>query len=172
MPPSSIGIWFGGAVAVSLVIGNISGGWLADRLGKRDLRQYLWIAGTGPILSFIPGLVFAFSSSWQVAIAAVFVLQLVLTTHIPTCYMLAQSLVQPRMRSMSAVVVGLASGVVGAGLGPLLVGQISDLLTPAHGAESIRYALIAPITGALAAGLMAFLGARHVRADYARLSAS
>lgn len=169
MPVTQIGYWFGGAVALSLVIGNIAGGWLADRLGASDLRRYLWIAGAGPALSVLPGLLFIFSPNWQVAIAALFMMQLVLTTHIPTCDMLSQTLVRPRMRSLASVVVGLAAGVFGAGFAPLVVGATNDLLAPSLGAEAIRYALIAPVSVALLAWAAAMLGARHVRGDYARL---
>jgi MFS family permease len=169
MPVTQIGYWFGGAVALSLVIGNIAGGWLADRLGERDLRRYLWIAGAGPLLSVMPGLIFIFSPSWQTAIAALFLMQLVLTTHIPTCYMLCQTLVRPRMRSLSSVVVGLASGVFGAGLAPLVIGATNDSLTPSLGDEAIRYALIAPVCFAILAAGAAMLGARYVRADYEKV---
>lgn len=169
MPVDQIGLWFGGAVALSLVIGNIAGGWLADRFGERDLRRYLWIAGGGPALAFIPGLVFIFSPNWQVAIAAIFVLQLVLTTHIPTCYMLCQTLARPRMRALSSVIVGLASGVVGAGLSPLIIGMTNDVLTPSMGGEALRYALIAPVCCTLLAFGASLIGARYVREDYAAL---
>lgn len=169
MPVDQIGLWFGGSVALSLVIGNITGGWLADRIGQHDLRRYLWIAGAGPALSFLPGLLFVFSPNWQVAILAIFLLQLTLTTHIPTCYMLCQTLAQPRMRAMSSVVVGLASGVVGSGFAPLIIGATNDLLTASLGVEAIRYALLAPVCCALAAFGAAMIGSRFVRADYAAL---
>ena len=70
------------------------------------------------------------------------------------------------------VVVGLAAGVIGAGLSPLFVGRVSDWLIPTFGDQSIRYALIGPIVSALLAGAAAMLGARHVRADYASLKAA
>jgi MFS family permease len=169
MPVTQIGYWFGGAVGLSLVIGNIAGGWLADRLGEHDLRRYLWIAGAGPVLSFLPGLLFIFSPSWQIAIAALFIFQLALTTHIPTCFMLCQTLVRPRMRSLASVVVGLASGVFGSGFAPLVIGATNDMLAPSLGTEAIRYALIMPMCFVLLAAVSAWFGARHVRADYEKV---
>jgi MFS family permease len=169
--PAAIGLWFGGAVGLSLVIGHIMAGWLGDRLGARDLRAYLWVGGGGPILAFIPGLVFAFSDDWHTAIAGLFLYQLFLSTHIPTCYMLVQSLVRQRMRAMAMVVVSFASSILGAGVAPLVIGGISDLLTPAYGDEAIRYALGGAIIATLLSGSAALLGTRHVRRDFEALQA-
>ncbi|MEZ5708082.1 MAG: MFS transporter [Blastomonas sp.] len=169
MPVDQIGFWFGLAIASSLVIGNLGGGWLSDQLGRGDMRNYLWVGGAGPLLSVVPGLFFAFSGSWQTAIAALFAMQLVLTTHIPTCYSLAQTLVMPRMRAMASVVIGLGSGLIGAGLAPLAIGAVNDLLIPRFGSDANRYALLLSVLAALGAAISAFLGTRHVRADYAAL---
>ena len=85
MSPTNVGVWFGGAVASSLVIGNLLGGLLGDALGKRDIRAYLWVGGAGPLLSIPAALVFVTASDWRVAIVGLFAFTLLLTTHIPTC---------------------------------------------------------------------------------------
>ena len=53
------------------------------------------------------------------------------------------ALVPERMRAQSVAILYLCSILVGNGLGPLAVGMVSDLLRPALGDESLRYASIA-----------------------------
>jgi len=167
MPPGSVGIWFGGATAISLMVGNLLGGVLSDVLGRRDMRAYLWIAGLGPLLSVPFGLLFVFSPTWQGAIVGLFCYQLVLTSQIPTCYAMAQTLAPLRMRATAAVVMTLGNNLVGIGLAPLLIGILNDVLAPHAGAEAVRYSLAATTVGALGAGVAALIGARWVRRDYA-----
>jgi MFS family permease len=61
----------------------------------------------------------------------------------------------------------LVVNMVGLGAGPVLIGWMSDLLAPAYGVESLRYALLASLI-AFAIGLFAFLVAtRTVTLDIA-----
>jgi MFS family permease len=55
------------------------------------------------------------------------------------------SVVSPSMRAMAGSASTLLSSLLGFGLGPFCVGWLSDMLAPAFGAESLRYALLAPI---------------------------
>ena len=48
--------------------------------------------------------------------------------------------------------------MVGGGLGPLLVGMLSDGLTPLHGDEALRWALVYSMS-AYAVGIVALLAA-------------
>ena len=77
-----------------------------------------------------------------------------------------QMLAKVRMRSLASALVGVAFNLVGAGLGPLVVGVLSDLLAPGFGVDSIRYALLVPSTAALlAAGEFFRRGARYIRSE-------
>ncbi|MFZ1292708.1 MAG: MFS transporter, partial [Pseudomonadales bacterium] len=59
--------------------------------------------------------------------------------------------------------------LIGMGLGPLFTGLTSDLLMPAVGADSLRYALIATLALASLGGTLMYLGgAHHLRTDLAR----
>ncbi|AUW57145.1 hypothetical protein C1T17_02645 [Sphingobium sp. SCG-1] len=49
MTLADIGLSFGITVASALVLGNLLGGYLADRGGDMDPRYYLRIAGAGPM---------------------------------------------------------------------------------------------------------------------------
>jgi hypothetical protein len=53
-----------------------------------------------------------------------------------------QSYAEPFRRATALAILGLVSSLLGLGLGPVAVGVVSDLLAPAFGTESLRYALI------------------------------
>lgn len=53
-----------------------------------------------------------------------------------------QTLVPPRMRAVAMATMFFFANLIGMGLGPLIVGALSDALHPYAGAESLRYALM------------------------------
>lgn len=54
----------------------------------------------------------------------------------------SQSLVPPRMRAMSIALMYFFCNLIGLGLGPLVLGTLSDAFRPLFGDESLRYALL------------------------------
>nr|WP_176392426.1 MFS transporter [Sphingomonas sp. CDS-1] len=166
MTQVQVGGWFGVTVASSLVLGALSGGFLGDRLGRNGVQGYRWMLSAGPLLSIIPGLLFCFSATWQVAVAALFFWSLLLTTYQPVGTKIAQSLVPLRMRATAAVVLTFGTGVFGSGLAPVLVGALNDLWEPTLGPEAIRYSLALVSVFAAAGAATSFLAMRWVEADY------
>lgn len=57
-------------------------------------------------------------------------------------YAAIQSLVEERMRSVALAFIFLLANLIGFGLGPLVIGIISDALEPQLGQESLRYSLL------------------------------
>jgi MFS family permease len=78
-----------------------------------------------------------------------------------------QSLVRPRMRATSVALVYLCSGLIGAGLGPLAAGALSDMLRPLFGEESLRHALLMMAPGYVWAGAHLWRGSYTVERDLA-----
>jgi MFS family permease len=87
-------------------------------------------------------------------------------------FAITQALVPPHMRAQAAAVMLLILNLVGMGLGPQLVGVLSDLLAPRFGDESIRWALLGTVAlGALWATVHYVLAGRTLREDLARSAA-
>jgi len=61
--------------------------------------------------------------------------------------------------------------IVGMGLGPQLIGVASDLLKPAFGEESLRYALLGSTVLGLVGAVLYFRGSLTYRADLAMVDA-
>jgi MFS family permease len=64
-------------------------------------------------------------------------------------------------RALISTVMLAASGLIGGAFGPLIVGVLSDGLTPQFGAGALRYALSAMLVSPLLATAFLFTAVRH-----------
>jgi MFS family permease len=77
------------------------------------------------------------------------------------------SIAKPQMRALASALTTGSYNLVGMGLGPLLVGFLSDRLAPSYGVDSIRYALLV-VCGAHVLGMLHnFLAIPPLRDDVA-----
>ena len=80
-------------------------------------------------------------------------------------FAMTQGLVQLRMRAVAAAILLFVLNLIGMGLGPYFVGIGSDLLMPAYGEESIRYALCISVALNGWSAIHFLIGARTLRQD-------
>jgi len=121
------GLLYGLISAIPGSISMLGGGLLADRLGRRDPRFYAWVPGVGVLvaaplyaLSFLQG-------GWVAATTLLLLTGLFQYAYLPASLAVTANTMAPRMRASAAAIVGIMTNLVGAGLGPLLVGTLSDL---------------------------------------------
>jgi predicted MFS family arabinose efflux permease len=147
--------------------GTFLGGYFADRLGRRDVRWNLWlitacVAGGAP---FAFGVYLAPTAT--VALSFFLVPAAVGTIYLGPSLALVQGLVPLRMRTVSSAVLLFVINIIGLGLGPQMVGVVSDLLTPRFGDESLRYALLIVGLVNLWSALHFYLASRTLKQDLA-----
>jgi hypothetical protein len=65
-----------------------------------------------------------------------------------------------------------ATGLIGGGFGPFMVGALSDALAPQYGAESLRYAIAATILTPLVAAIFLVSAMRRAPDDYIAVGAA
>ena len=68
---------------------------------------------------------------------------------------------------MSVAIMLFSSNLIGLGLGPMLVGVMSDLLRPAFGEESLRFALLMWTPGYLWAAFHLLRAGKYVQREIA-----
>ncbi|MCR9093577.1 MAG: MFS transporter [bacterium] len=131
--------------------GMFIGGYLCDRLVRRDVRWYLWVPTLAALVGipFTTAFLFLPSTRWALAAYAVHsALNLAFTAPV---YALMQALVRVESRALAAAVFLFVTNLVGLGVGPVVVGALNDALHPSMGVESIRYTmLVAAITNVIA----------------------
>jgi predicted MFS family arabinose efflux permease len=150
-------------------VGTISFGIFADKMGKRDVRWKLWVNSL-LCLALVPMFYFLFSASSAATAVALTVLPLTLLVgYLGSTWALNQSLVPPEMRSVTASLMLLSMNLIGLGLGPFLVGLISDALS-SYGADSLRYSLRIFIFLYVVPAIFYYLASINLKHDLGKIS--
>lgn len=137
-----IGTWLTVVWGLGGLAGAYLGGELASRhaahnepLQLRAMAVAVTVAGVLTLFVYLsPNAYLAFTLMGVAAIG--------LTSCNGPLFATIQTLVPERMRAMSIALVFFFANLIGAGLGPLATGVISDFLLPWAGEESLRYALL------------------------------
>lgn len=153
------------------MLGTFLGGFLADRLGVRDKRWYLWLPAIAGVLAVPLGFPYLLSDDTTLAIAFLFVVTIMINTYLGPSLAISHTLVPPAMRSLTSAVLFFVLNMIGLGLGPLTTGLLSDFYAPHFGEDSLRYAMLTVGVLGAPAVLLYFLAARHLPADLARSAA-
>jgi predicted MFS family arabinose efflux permease len=166
MEGGELGTKYGLVLGIGGAIGSVLAGIMADRLGRRDARWWLWvpaIATLGP-LPFM--LAFFFHGNADVALAWLFPGLILGAMYQGPVFATVQTLAMPRMRSVASGILLFIINIIGLGLGPQTVGILNDTLFVDRGAEAVRYSLVCVMVTAGVWALLHFLwGARTLRKD-------
>lgn len=146
------GLYIGAGGATVGLLGSLFGGWLCDRLATRGRRWFLYTAALSLLLSLPPIILFLlFPASITIPIGGIAIpaamLFFIFTSFVggwwaaPT-YVAVQESVSPARRTLVCGVLLLILNLIGFGIGPVLVGALTDLMAPNFGKESLRYALV------------------------------
>ena len=128
--------------AVILVIAAVVSGRVADRLAKtHGLPIQATMVAVLKTCALPFTIIFYTATNVQIALGAYFCSIVFSTVYLGATFSLIQSEAPVRQRAMWAAITLLINNMIGLGLGPVLVGAISDALKPTYGAESLRYAM-------------------------------
>jgi predicted MFS family arabinose efflux permease len=150
-------------------IGTYLSGVFADRYGKTDIRWYLYIPIIATFLSVAFAPIFYLSESTPITLAAAIVPVMMGATYVGPAFAITQGLVPLRMRAQSVAILLFVLNIIGLGLGPLTIGYISDLLKPAYGDDSLRYALMFSIVTGLMGAFCYWRSSRWLPAEWKRV---
>lgn len=150
-------------------IGTYLAGVFADRYGKTDIRWYLYIPIIATFLSVAFAPIFYLSESTPITLAAAIVPVMMGATYVGPGFAMTQGLVPLRMRAQSVAILLFVLNIIGLGLGPLTIGYISDLLKPAYGDDSLRYALMFSIVTGLMGAFCYWRSSRWLPAEWKRV---
>jgi MFS family permease len=136
---------FGLVAAVLGTVSGVAGGRLADWAAKRwGIHAQSWMVGLLKIAALPFTLIFYLTDVPLIAIIAYGFNILFASSYLGPTFAMLQGLAPIRMRAMWAAITLLVINMIGLGLGPTMIGVLSDLLRPWAGdQESLRWALIA-----------------------------
>jgi MFS family permease len=165
VPLAQVGVVIGPAVGIGGIAGMLVSGAFADRLAARhgDTLAMLRIPLFALPLSipFVAG--FIASPTLLATMLCASVMNFLVSSAYAPCVNYAVTNVAPGDRGLVSSVLLAASGIIGSGLGPFIVGVMSDVLTPTYGDEGLRYAIGFMIPTPAIAFFLMWLAMRQVR---------
>ncbi|GMM92157.1 spinster family MFS transporter [Qipengyuania sp. MTN3-11] len=163
---TELGIWMALTSGFGGGAGSFFGGWMADRLGARDARWYVW----GPailMLAIAPVLLVILTTpTLLVALILTGVFHFLSASYLGPALAVSHGLVGLRMRALTSAIFFFFINLIGLGLGPVIVGYLSDSFAAGGNDDALAHAML--ITGCFAslwAVLHYVLASRTVRAD-------
>ena len=143
---SEVGLLMALAFGVVGAIGAFAGGKWVDRLSRGGLERGLWMIAATQV-AVVPLSVLAYQAGPLVLALALFALPVFVSPfYLGPTLALIQTLSPVPMRAVAAAIKMLCLNLVGMGLGPLIVGALSDGLTYAFDEASLRVALSITVT--------------------------
>ena len=196
MGAGEAGTWYFLTSPLPSAFGIYFGGWLVDRLRRRDGRWMMWVPTFGqivslpfllgflmwpetsrlsmepldPVLRWLPFL--RIDGGFPVALLFSIVGSVFGSFYAAPMLAVTQTLAPVVMRARAAALAGALSAVIGHGLGPTLVCELNERLAPQYGELAIRYSLVVVVIAALISAFLWFGASRPLRGDLERRAAS
>lgn len=164
MGSAFIGEWTGSLEAVAGIIGTLLGGVVADRLGARDPRWYLWTPALAVLFMCVCIFLFLTADASRV-LTFYFMSMLAASAYMGPIVALTQRLMPIRMRALAAAMQFLILNLLGPGAGVSAVGVLNDALAPSYGVLAIRTSLMLVLVVPAVGILLSLYAAKRLPAD-------
>tara|TARA_B100000902_G_scaffold246228_1_gene233066 strand:+ start:887 stop:2176 length:1290 start_codon:yes stop_codon:yes gene_type:complete len=142
MTTGELGTWLALILGLGGAIGVFSGGLIAERLARKDVRWYMWLPTiTG--LVCIPFMIanYLVAGAYTALIVSV-IPGILFNVYLGNTLAMTHGLVGLRMRALASAILFFILNLIGLGGGPWAVGVLSDFLAPTLGDESLRHAML------------------------------
>ncbi|MEG3124190.1 spinster family MFS transporter [Sphingomonas sp. GB1N7] len=164
---AEVGALVGPPAVLGGILGTILSGMLATRLIKRSGNP--WAGLIVPILALplaAPAFaLFLFAPSLPVVMVGIAIMNFMLSSSLGPCVALAVSLVPPTRRGLTSTLMLIAQTLIAFAIGPLIIGLVSDALTPTYGEDALRHALSLMIAAPLIASILLWVARRRIIAN-------
>ena len=166
-------------VLVMALVGGLFSGWLCDRMVQRDVRWQVGLPMLGVLISVpcvMAFLLWPAEGFWAVGVlkiphAMVFAIAFgFFASWWPSLsYSAISHMVHSSERGVAAAMLNFFITLFGIGMGPLLTGVISDLLTPSLGAQALRWSLVCVMLLLIPTAILLALSLQAYRDQWQRM---
>ena len=162
MSRTEIGLFYGVVAGLGGAIGTVAGGYIADHLGARDKRWFLWVPMWGKLIGsplFIAALL---APTAELSLLLYFPAIAMAAMYLGPSLAITHHLVPPSMRAMSSAVLFFILNILGLGLGPTAVGMMSDwmVLNTDIATDSAKWGMIIAVVAVYPMCILWHLGAQ------------
>ncbi len=145
--------------------GAFLGGWLADKLSKKDIRWQMRVPAIAMAL-LLPFLLLTINADTpQLAFVFLAPTYMVAFAYTGPTWAILQTVAPVQMRATSTAIMLLIVNLVGLGLGPPFIGIISDIFHSDADTSGLRYAIGMSAVVCLLASFVYFLASRTTEND-------
>lgn len=160
---TQIGMLFGPALAFGIMVGQIAGGPIANRLARRSLDQpMLWCIASNILVVPIYSLALWVPST-GIALVATFIAAAVGTSWAPAFLAGLQNACEPRLRATAMGLSNVSQSAIAQALVPFTVGVLSDTMRPQFGTSSLPLAITLGLIANFAGAFFFSLSWRQMR---------
>ncbi|MEC7779567.1 MAG: MFS transporter [Pseudomonadota bacterium] len=168
MSTGELGTWLAMIMGFGGAVGVFAGGVIAERLARKDVRWYMWLpALTGLIC--VPFMVanYMVAGAYTALIVSI-IPGILFNVYLGNTLAMTHGLVGLRMRALASAILFFILNLIGLGLGPWVIGLLSDLLAPTLGQESLRHAMLYLLPAMMTWSVIHFyLASRTLKEDLA-----
>lgn len=166
MSIAEVGMLIGSTSVTGALVGNIAGGYLADRLANFDVRWFARIPAIGLLVLF-PIYMGVFLVDDRIALIVLLLVgSALLMGVVPPIFSAMHLVCGSRRRAMAVAVVGFCGNLIGLGLGPVFTGFMSDHFAVRLGeAEGLRQALLIVLVALLPSSYFMFRAQKNLLRD-------
>ncbi|KQT83818.1 hypothetical protein ASG48_10460 [Aurantimonas sp. Leaf443] len=158
LAPASAALAAGGVMVLAGICGHLAGGGLVDAAGARRRRAAPFLVGAGALATGAPFLaLFALAPGLPTALLGLAGFAAAIGAAAPSSLAALQDLAQPAVRGAVTGLMLAAATLFGLGLGPFVVGLVSDGL--ASGGGALGPALLVVVLPVVALGVSSALSA-------------
>jgi MFS family permease len=144
-----VGVYLGAVLFAGGVPGMILGGYLADFLARKNPRWRPYYCALA-VLMVLPFWTFCLlSASLEMTLALYICGYVLLVSTQGAAISMVQSAVLPTERGTASSISSLSINLLGYGIGPALIGLMSDNWADTYGSMSLNYAVIATVVVSL-----------------------
>ncbi|MED6342539.1 MAG: MFS transporter [Pseudomonadota bacterium] len=168
MSTGELGTWLAMIMGFGGAVGVFAGGVIAERLARKDVRWYMWLpALTGLIC--VPFMVanYMVAGAYTALIVSI-IPGILFNVYLGNTLAMTHGLVGLRRRALASAILFFILNLIGLGLGPWVIGLLSDLLAPTLGQESLRHAMLYLLPAMMTWSVVHFyLASRTLKEDLA-----
>ncbi|RAK66599.1 spinster family MFS transporter [Phenylobacterium kunshanense] len=163
-----VSLWYALVVLVGMGGGIFASGRVIDRYARKSRTAYALVPALSLSLAVAPYLAFVWAPSWPLALVFLLGPTFLNYFYLSCAVTLVQEEVAPNQRVLSGALLLLVMNLVGMGVGPTVVGAVSDAFRDSHPTGSLQVAFYALAPMYLVAVGLFLLLARVLAKEQAR----
>jgi MFS family permease len=148
--------------------GIFLGGYLSDYFGRRDVKLMPRVVTIATLVGLPFGAAIYLVDNSTLVFLLIGIPAAAGGMYLGPSLAMAQSLVAVRMRTVASALFLFIINLIGMGLGSVMIGGMSDALTPQYGQDALRYTLLIVMVFNVWAAYHFWRAGRYMEADLKR----